>query len=261
MEQSFLHELILRFFIKIVSIFVKFDTLYAAMIVTIHQPQYLPWLGYFDKISRADVFVLLDNVQFKKNEWQNRNRIRTAQGWQWLTVPVLHDFGQKINETRINNKETWRVDHLKAIELNYCKTPYFEQYFPYFQQVLGQEWENLSDLNVRFIRVFMELLGIKTRVVLASEYEATEHTVLRLVDLCKHFDARTYLSGEGGEKYLEHEPFTANGIEIIVQKYAHPAYRQMWTHRNDEGFISHLSTTDLLFNCGAESLALLTGGR
>ncbi len=173
------------------------------MIVTIHQPQYLPWLGYFDKISRADIFILLDNVQFKKNEWQNRNRIRTPQGWQWLTVPVLHDFGTKINEMKINNRDTWRKKHLRALELNYAKAPYFDMYFPHFQQILEMEWDNLSGINICLVGKLMELLGIKTKTVLASQYEASAHKTLRLVDLCRHFGACTYLSGEGGLQYLE----------------------------------------------------------
>lgn len=227
------------------------------MIVTIHQPQYLPWLGYFDKISKAQVFVLLDNVQFKKNEWQNRNRIRTAQGMQWVTVPVLHDFGQKINETKINNKENWRRSHLRTLELNYSKAPFFGTYFPQFEQLLNAEWDNLSNLNVACIRLLIKLLGIKTKVVLASEYEATEHTVLRLVDLCKHFKAATYLSGEGGEKYLDLSQFKNNGIDVQIQKYVHPVYSQLWA--NEGGFCSHLSIVDLLFNCGSESLNILGG--
>ena len=228
------------------------------MVVTIHQPQYLPWLGYFDKISRVDVFVMLDNVQFKKNEWQNRNRICTAQGWQWVTVPVLHDFGTKINAIKIDNKRPWRDHHLKALELNYGKAPYFDLYFSRFQEILNQEWENLGDLNIHSIRVLMELLGIKTKVVLASQYEATEHKVLRLVDLCRHLKATAYLSGEGGEKYLEEEHFEANDIDIITQKYEHPVYKQVWQNRNEGKFISHMSVVDLLFNCGPESLAILT---
>ncbi|MBI4309292.1 MAG: WbqC family protein [Candidatus Omnitrophica bacterium] len=231
------------------------------MTITIHQPQYLPWLGYFDKVSAADVFVLLDNVQFKKNEWQNRNRIRTSQGWQWLTVPVLHDFGQKVNEVKINNKEPWRKNHLKALELNYCKAPYFDRYFQYFQDILAQEWEHLGDINVRFVRQTMELLGIKTKVVLACEYETAEHKTLRLVDLCKHFKMETYLSGEGGEKYLDLKQFEDNHIKVVTQKYQHPTHAQLWQNKNGEGFISHLSVVDLLFNCGPESLAILTGGR
>jgi hypothetical protein len=228
------------------------------MIITIHQPQYLPWLGYFAKAQQADIFILLDNVQFKKNEWQNRNRIRTPQGWQWLTVPVLHEFGTKINEVKIDNKRTWRQDHQKALEFNYCKAPYFEEYFPYFQKILAQEWEILSDINTHFIRLIVDLLGIKTKIVLSSEYEAAEHKTLRLVDLCKYFNAETYLSGEGGSAYLDEEQFKNHHINVIVQKYQHPVYPQRWENKNSEGFVSHLSVVDLLFNCGPESMAIMT---
>ena len=228
------------------------------MIITIHQPQYLPWLGYFDKISKADVFILLDNVQFKKNEWQNRNRIRSAEGWQWLTIPVLHNFGTKINEMKINHQEPWRRKHLRALELNYSKAPFFDLYFPHFQNILNKEWENLSEVNICFVRKIMELLGIKTKIVLASAYEAAEHKTLRLVDLCKHLKMETYLSGEGGEKYLDLKQFEENHINIVTQKYQHPTYAQLWQNKNGSGFISHLSVVDLLFNCGPESLTILT---
>jgi len=227
------------------------------MIITIHQPQYLPWLGYFDKARQADVFILLDNVQFKKNEWQNRNRIRTAQGWQWLTVPVYHEFGTRINEIKIDNKIPWRGRHQKAVELNYCKAPYFEEYFPHFQKVWNQEWEKLSDINIHLVRMIIGLLGIKTKIVLSSEYEAAEHKTTRLVDLCKYFDTQTYLSGEGGMAYLDEEQFKSHDIKIVIQQYQHPVYPQKWMHKNPEGFISHLSVIDLIFNCGPESLAVL----
>lgn len=220
----------------------------------------MPWLGYFDKIRSADVFIILDNVQFKKNEWQNRNRIRTSQGWQWITVPVLHDFGQRINAIAVNNKEPWRKNHLRALELNYRKAPYFDQYYPRFEALMGREYEKLVDVNVDSVRLLMELLGIKTKVVLASEYEAAEHTTLRLVDLCRHFEAKKYLSGEGGEKYLEMDQFAAAGIEVTIQKYQHPAYSQLWTNKDGGDFISHLSAVDLLFNAGPKSLAVLSEG-
>ena len=230
------------------------------MIITIHQPQYMPWLGYFDKIRQADIFIILDNVQFKKNEWQNRNRIRTAQGWQWLTVPVLHDFGQLINEIAVNNKETWRRSHLKAIELNYRKAPFFDVYFHYFEKLYNAEFEKLVDINVRSVVLLMELLGIKTKVVLAREYEATEHTTLRLVDLCKHFQAESYLSGEGGEKYLDMSQFQSAGINVRIQKYKHPVYSQVWAGRDGGDFVPCLSVIDLLFNKGPESLSVLSEG-
>ena len=98
------------------------------MRVTIHQPQFMPWLGYLDKIDQADLFVVLDSVQFKKNEWQNRNRIRTAQGWQWITVPVLHKFGQRLDEVRINQQRDWQGRHLRALEMHYGRAPYRDQY-------------------------------------------------------------------------------------------------------------------------------------
>lgn len=230
------------------------------MIITIHQPQYMPWLGYFDKIRQADIFIILDNVQFKKNEWQNRNRIRTPQGWQWLTVPVIHDFGQKINEIAVNNKEPWRRSHLKAIELNYRKAPFFDEYFHHFENLYSADCDKLVDINVRSVRLLMELFGIKTKVVLAREYEATEHTTLRLVDLCRHFEAKNYLSGEGGEKYLDMAQFSAAGIQVMIQKYKHPIYQQLWTGKADQEFVSHLSAVDLLFNAGPQSLAVLSEG-
>ncbi len=98
------------------------------MIVSVHQPQYLPWLGYFDKIERSDIFVFLDNVQFKKNEWQNRNKIKTSEGWQWLSVPVIHKFMQKISEVKINNTVWWGKKHLNALVTNYSKAPFFKDH-------------------------------------------------------------------------------------------------------------------------------------
>jgi len=118
------------------------------MIAGIHQPQYLPWLGYFDKIARSDIFILLDDVQFKKNDWQNRNKIHTPQGWQWLTVPVIHNFGQTIVETKIKNVSNWRQAHYKALVLNYSRAPFFNDYKDFFETLYEREWEYLADLNI-----------------------------------------------------------------------------------------------------------------
>ncbi|QTA79487.1 WbqC-like domain-containing protein [Desulfonema limicola] len=111
------------------------------MTAAVHQPQYLPWLGYFDKMDKADVFCYLDNVQFKKNEWQNRNRIKTSKGWQWITMPVCYRFPQKINEVEINNNVKWQRKHLQALITNYSKSPFFEKFLPflirYFQMILN----------------------------------------------------------------------------------------------------------------------------
>src|SRR3972149_6060262 len=131
------------------------------MIAAIHQPQFIPWLGYFDKIDQSDVFIFLDNVQYKKNEYQNRNRIKTVDGWQWLTVPVLYKFPQKINEVRINNKIDWKKKHLHALITNYSRAKYFERYIEYFKELYSKEWEIISDINIEVTRQFFNFLVIK----------------------------------------------------------------------------------------------------
>ncbi len=227
------------------------------MIVSIHQPQYWPWLGYFDKIDKSDVFILLDNVQFKKNEWQNRNRIRTATGWQWLTVPVMHNFGQKISEVRINNQTNWRQKHFKSIVLNYCKAPFLDEFMDLLNSLYTQEWEYLVQLNIEIILRVVEILGIKTKIVRASDYAVSSRRTQRLVDLCKLLGADTYLSGVSGPDYMDMSLFKENNINVIVQDYNHPVYTQVFGKAN-EGFLPCMSIIDLLLNCGSKSLEILS---
>src|SRR5438094_6523304 len=127
--------------------------------VAIHQPQYLPWLGYLDKLDRSDLFVLLDTVQFKKNEWQNRNRIRTAQGWQWLTVPVLHKFGQRLYEVRINQQIDWQGRHLRALEMNYGRAPYRDRYLEGLREIYRRSWDRLTEVNLAVIHWLLDAFG------------------------------------------------------------------------------------------------------
>jgi hypothetical protein len=223
------------------------------MIVAVHQPQYLPWLGYFDKMDRADVFCYLDNVQYKKNEWQNRNRIRTAQGWQWLTVPVTYRFPEKINEVRINNRERWGKKHLNAIRSNYGKAPFFSQYFGFFENLYQQEWEHISELNIRLTEGLRGFLGIReVQTVRASGLELGEDPTGRLVDVCRTLGANTYLSGADGTKYMDMTQFEKAGIRVVVQEFQHPTYSQVYP-----GFESHMSVADLLFNCGPKAIDVI----
>jgi hypothetical protein len=226
------------------------------MIVSIHQPQYLPWLGYFDKIARCDVFIFLDNVQFKKNEWQNRNKIKTDQKWQWLSVPVIHRFGQRINEVEINDTVRWGKKHLQALATNYSKAPFFKEHLDFFVKTYGQEWERLLDINLHLIRYLVKALNISNKEFrLASEYQSREGPTERLVDLCKLVGADVYLSGQDGARYLDLNEFKKEGIQVIFQSYKHPTYPQLFGE-----FEPYLSVVDLLFNCGPESLSILRKG-
>lgn len=220
------------------------------MIVAVHQPQYLPWIGYFDKMLRSDVFCYLDNVQFKKNEWQNRNRIKTAQGWQWLTVPVSYRFPQRINEVRIDADPGWRKKHLQSLVSNYGKAPFFKEHLPFFKEAYGCEWELVSDLNLFMIEYIRRMLGLAEKPnVLASDFELSDDPNDRLIDICKELGADTYLAGRGSAGYMDFNRFKAAGIRVIVQNFRHPDYPQRFGP-----FVPGLSIVDLLFNCGPESL-------
>ena len=227
------------------------------MIVAVHQPQFLPWLGYFDKMDRADVFCYLDNVQYKKNEWQNRNRIKTAQGWQWLTVPVRYKFPQKINEVRINNAVNWKKKHLQAFRTNFSKAPFFGEYFGMFEEIYLKEWEFLSEFNIYLAERIKEILNVGTNpTVVASNLNVSDDPTDRLIDICRILGGDTYLSGRDGVKYMNLERFKESGVKVIVQDFQHPGYPQLFGE-----FQSHLSIVDLLFSCGQNSMAYIRKGR
>ncbi len=223
------------------------------MIVAIHQPQYLPWLGYFDKMNRADVFCYLNDVQYKKSEWQNRNRIKTAQGWQWLTVPVRYHFPDKINEVPINHTTGWQKKHLQALITNYSRAPFFKSYGDIFEDTFSREWEFISELNIHLLERLRKALNMDAKqTVVSSELDLREEPTDRLIDICKAVGADTYLAGQGGANYMDLERFAQNGINVITQNFKHPVYPQMFAD-----FESHLSIVDLLFNCGPESMQVI----
>jgi len=215
-------------------------------------------LGYFDKIDRADVFVLLDTVQYKKNEWQNRNRIKTANGPQWLTVPVCFRYPQLIQEVEINNRERWQHKHWQALKTNYARAPYWDFLKPFFEEILDQPWEKIAPLNITVVRRLCELLGIETPIHIASELGTfPEDPDERLIAITRHFGADTYLAGSGGYNYMNLDAYRSAGIKVIFQEFRHPVYRQLFS---DE-FISHLSVIDLVFNHGPESLNIIRSTR
>ncbi len=230
------------------------------MICAIHQPQTFPWLGYFAKILQSDIFVLLDNVQFKKNEWQNRNRIKTVNGWQWLTVPVIHNFGQTIKDVQINTSINWQKKHLQALKTNYTKAPYYSEVMPGIEKLYKNDWMNLAGFNIAGIRWIIEKLGMTTPIIEVSDIkELHNHPEIspdeRLILITKSVQADSYLSGAGGHNYLDKALFPKNDLKLLFQEYGHPVYRQVYGE-----FISHLSVLDLLFNEGPNSLEIIKGG-
>ena len=227
------------------------------MRVVILQPSYLPWLGYFDQMAAADRFVYLDDVQFTRRDWRNRNKIRTKEGWAWLTVPVLNKgrFDQSLKETRIDNSSQWRRKHREAIRSNYGRTPFFDKYFPCFEPIYNKEWDFLVDLCYETIFQIKEQLEIGTPIQNSSEFKAEGSGCGRIFSLCRQLHATHYLSGDAGEKYLSPEEFQKRGLALEFHDYQHPEYDQVFP-----GFIPYLSAMDLLFNCGENSLDILRQG-
>jgi len=225
------------------------------MIISVHQPQYLPWLGYFDKIDKADAFVLLDNVQFKKNEWQNRNKIKTAQGWMWLTVPVLYKFPQLINEVGVNNTDRWQHKQRQALVSNYRKSPFWQMLEGFFEETFTRQWTLISELNIHVVKKIIGLLGIETPVHVASDMGTfPEDPDERLIALTKHLGGDTYLAGNGGRDYMDMAKYEKSGIQVIFQEYHHPTYGQLYGQ-----FEPYMSAIDLLYNHGEKSLDILRG--
>jgi len=229
------------------------------VIVAIHQPHYLPWLRYVDKIARSDVFVLLDDAAYTKDGWQNRNKIKCAQGWMYLTVPVLDAYGKSIREVRINNQGRWRAKHWAALCTNYARAPFFSHYRERFEEIYSQQWETLRELCINLLELVGSLLGIRTRIVCSSALGVPGRSTERLVDICARLGATAYLTGDyAAINHLDVHAFAERGIEIRRQNWQCMEYGQQHAQ---VGFIPDLSIADLLFNKGGGSLSVLAGCR
>jgi hypothetical protein len=225
------------------------------MRVGILQPGYLPWLGFFEQMHKSDVFIIYDDVQYDKESWRNRNRIKTANGVQWLTVPVQIEFNNHplIKDVIIDNKTNWRKKHLFSIRQNYSKAPLFRKYIDIFENVYSREWEYLVDINMYFILKLSESLGIiQKKIIRSSMLNMSGGRTERLINICKLFNADTFYEGAAGKNYIDSTQFLRHGIKVEFQDYKHPLYKQL--HGD---FVPYLSVIDLLFNHGEESLAIL----
>lgn len=229
----------------------------AGRTLVVLQPGYLPWLGFFDQLRRADVFVYYDDVQFDKHGWRNRNRIKTPSGPLWLTVPVLH-HGQgplAIKDTLIDNKTPWSRKHIGSMKQYYAKAPYAKRYLPELEALLSRPWTHLAELDIAVAGLLAQWLELPAPSLRTSQLGIGGGKSQRLIDLCRHFGATTYLSGNAASDYLDVALFRAQGLEVVWQDYAHPAYPQQ--HGSFEPF---LSAIDLLLNCGDRSAQILKGG-
>jgi hypothetical protein len=221
--------------------------------VVVLQPGYLPWLGYFDQVRQADVFIHYDTVQYDKHGWRNRNRIKAEDGSAlWLTVPVRAPQGTPINEVEIVPETGWARKHVAALRQNYRKAPYLDRYLPELQSLLGQPWSRIAELDIAVAELMSGWLGLGPRFIRASRFELAGSPSGRLVDLCLHHGATRYLSGSSAKQYLDVDLFSSRGIEVCWHDYQHPAYPQQHGR-----FVPYLSAIDMLMNCGEESRALL----
>lgn len=222
------------------------------------QSNYIPWKGYFDLIHDADVFVFYDDVQFTIRDWRTRNKIKTAQGLQWLSVPAGSDRNRLICEVQLTDP-SWQTKHWKTIEQNYRKCPYFEHYRPIFEELyLGREWDSLSELNQTFIRrIACEVLGITTQFRDAREFHAQGQKQERLLDILGKLGATRYVSGPAAKNYINPQRFADAGIELIWKDYmGYPEYPQ-----RHPPFEHGVSILDLLFNVGPAAPWYIWGWR
>lgn len=224
------------------------------MIAAIHQLQYWPGLRFFAKMRAADLFIYLDDVQFEKREFQNRNRIRTPRGWQYLTAPVVSKgrFSQKINEVELDNPADWLKDHLQAVKQNYARAPFFKQYLPAIEELYSRDYRLLADLAIATMDLLKDAFGIKTPVKFSSEFKIDEVSSARLAKLCAAAGADGYLSGSGAKAYLDPGVFSFAGIKLSWQEFSPRPYPQAFP-----GFEPDMSALDLLLNCGPRSAEFL----
>jgi hypothetical protein len=218
------------------------------------QPGYLPWLGFFDQMRRADVFVYYDDVQYDKHGWRNRNRVKSPAGPHWLTVPVRHHgLGQpRIMDVEIDTRAPWARKHVGTLRQFYARAPFSDAYLPELEELLSRPWTRIIDLDVAVVAVMARWLNLSPNIHRASTLGVNGEQSARLLALCQHFAATRYLSGSAARDYLDVPMFERAGVTVEWQDYRHPIYPQQHGE-----FVPYLSAIDLLLNCGDESGAIL----
>ncbi len=228
------------------------------MIVAIHQPHYLPWLRYMHKLASCDVFVILDDVQFTKNGWQNRNKIKGSQGPVLLTVPVSDASFKPLSTVKVDDQTHWREKHWKSLQTSYGRAPFFARYSSTVKHAFAKRWDLLAPLNCQLLEGLCREFGVQTQLILSSTLSVSGGGTERLVEICRRLNATHYLTGAfAAIGHLDAHLFADAGVTVVTQVWECPSYHQQFPAL---GFVPELSSVDLLFNEGPNSLRVLLGG-
>lgn len=215
------------------------------MILSSHQPNFLPYMGLFYKVFKADIFVLSDEHQFSKSGMHNFNYIRIGNNQHRVTVPVSYSFGDRIMDVRISYSKDWVSEFLKTLSINYKKASYFNIAYPFFEAIFSEKHEKLVSLNINLFKQIVERMGLKVEIKISHELGLKKKKEERILEMCKLFDVRTYYSGIGGVQYNNPENYKKAGVNLVYSDYKPFPYKQL-----GEGFIENLSVLDWIFNMG-----------
>lgn len=217
------------------------------------QSSFIPWRGYFDFIASVDLFVIYDDVQYSSGSWRNRNRIKTSNGANWLTIPVKRkNLNQKIIDVEIDYSRSWQKKHSGAWSQNYRNAPYFSAIMALLDEYLTEPYETINLLNVSLIRRICDYLDLTTPLIHSSNFNLQGHKTDRLIDLLKKLDATSYLSGPSADAYLDKEVFRLNDIQLEYKSYDFAPYPQLWGD-----FVGEVTVLDLIANCGPDARQLI----
>lgn len=226
--------------------------------VAIIQSSYIPWKGYFDIINDADIFIFLDDVQYTKSDWRNRNKIKNSQGVQWLTIPVGSHIDKLIKEVKLPQNK-WKENHYKSIYHNYSKSPFFSKYEDYLYHIyFEKEFKYLSEFNQYVIKLISkEILNIKVEFIDSSIFKVEGRKDDRLIELIKQVNGTEYISGPSAKNYIQEEKFLNSGIKLLYKDYSgYPEYPQLYPP-----FTHQVSVLDLIFNTGSNAPYYIWGWR
>lgn len=215
------------------------------MKVSIHQPMYMPYLGVFYKIYESDIFVFLDDAQYSNGYMFNWNRIKTPQGECRIKIPLIYNFGDSLKETKTRDSLKWKEKHLKTLEMNYKKSPYYEEIMPDIKMILLKDYDSLSDLCIDFMNYFIEKFKIDVKIYKSSDMNIKTLKEQRVIDICKYVGGSEYISGHGAKDYQFEEHFEEEGLKLTYTNYKPIEYNQQWGD-----FIENLSVLDYVFNHG-----------